>query len=415
MVHCKEVILSAPEPIRDAAPDARLAARLPRWRKVPLYRAALQSGDFFRLPIIGKNELRHNFPANFLLPGQNLDTLLQYKEVEIEHSSGTSADRTAVLFRRGWWDEQEARLLRLNAFVAGVLDEYPEARRVTIVPPVCNGLVCFSNWNSLAARTMGRTLYVNQARIPFLLSEDELARMALETAGWAPQFLDVDPVQGAWFALYCERRGLRFPSVKFIVCSYEFVSVVHRRILERVFGVPVFNLYGSTETGHLFMENERGEMRDCPAAVYYEVTEEDARGIGELVVTTLTNEIMPLLRYRLGDLVERVGGPDGTDYRVHGRGRDVLLGRAGRRVTTWDVDQCFAGIGGLAHYQMRQSAHAEFIGQFIPDGAGPSPAELARVRERLAECLPPAADLRLEPVELLPPTPSGKFRLTYRG
>jgi phenylacetate-CoA ligase len=407
-------MLSAPEMIRDTAPDARLAARLPRWRNVPLYRDALRSGDFSRLPIIGKNELRHNFPANFLPPGQNLDTLLQYQEVEIEHSSGTSEDRTAVLFRRGWWDEQEARLLRLNPFVAGVLDEHPDARRVTLVPPVCNGLVCFSNWNSLAARTVGRTLYVNQARIPFLLSEDELARMARETAGWEPQFLDVDPVQGAWFALYCERRGLRFPSVKFIVCSYEFVSVVHRRILERVFGVPVFNLYGSTETGHLFMENERGEMLDCPEAVYYEVIGKDERGIGELVVTTLTNDIMPLLRYRLGDLVEGVG-PDGTDRRVHGRGRDALRGRDGRRVTTWEVDQCFTGIGGLAHYQVRQTGDEQFAGQFIPDGIGPSAAELTRLRERLAELLPPPAELRLEPVDLLPPTPSGKFRLTCRG
>ena len=101
-----------------------------------------------------------------------------------------------MLFARGWWDEQEARLLRLNPFVAGVLREYPLARRVSIVPPVCNGLVCFSNWNSLSARTVGRTLYVNQARIPFLLSDAELARMARETADWSPQFLDVDPVRG---------------------------------------------------------------------------------------------------------------------------------------------------------------------------------------------------------------------------
>jgi len=279
---------------------------------------------------------------------------------------------------------------------------------------VCNGLVCFSNWNSLPARTVGRTLYVNQARIPFLLPETELARMAQETADWAPQFLDLDPVQGAWFALYCERRGIRFPSVRFILCSYEFVSLVHRRILQRVFGVPVFNLYGSTETGHLFMENERGEMRACPEAVYYEVTAADERGVGELVVTTLTNDIMPLLRYRLGDLVEVIGGPEGADHRVHGRARDALRGPAGRRVTTWEVDQCFAGVGGLAHYQVRQTTENELVCQFIPDGAGPGPGDLERVRGRLEELLPPAP-LRLEAVELLPPTPSGKFRLTSRA
>ena len=32
--------------------------------------------DFSRLPLIGKTELRENFPANFLRAGQNLDALL---------------------------------------------------------------------------------------------------------------------------------------------------------------------------------------------------------------------------------------------------------------------------------------------------------------------------------------------------
>ena len=407
-------MLATPELIRESTPDARLAAGLRRWRTVPLYRDALQAGGFAGLPIIGKPELRRDFPHNFLRPGQNLDTLLQYQDVEIEYSSGTSEDRTAVLFARGWWDEQEARLLRLNPFVAGVLREYPLARRVSIVPPVCNGLVCFSNWNSLSARTVGRTLYVNQARIPFLLSDAELARMARETADWSPQFLDVDPVQGAWFALYCERAGLRFPSLKFILCSYEFVSVLHRRILQRVFGVPVFNLYGATETGHLLMENERGEMTACPEAVHYELIAPDESGIGELVVTTLTNEIMPLLRYRLGDLVAAGERPGTGDYVVHGRMRDALPRSDGRRVTTWQVDQCFAGVKGIAHYQLRQRAGGGLGLHWIADGAGPAPAELIRLRARLEAQLQPTSPISLERVEMLPPTPSGKFRLTCR-
>ena len=154
-------------------------------------------------------------------------------------------------------------------------------------------------------RTFGNALFVNLARIPFLIGEAELLHMAAEISDWSPQFLDVDPVHGARFALYCEQHGIKFPSLKFILCSYEFVSVVHRRILARVFGVPVFNLYGSTETGHLLMENERGEMKPSYDTAFLEIVDADARGIGDLVVTTLTNDYMPLLRYRIGDLAER--------------------------------------------------------------------------------------------------------------
>jgi len=202
--------------MREAAQLARVEELLPRWCGLPLYRAACGS-DFSRLPIIGKRELRKNFPNNFLRAGQNLDALLENKSVELEHTSGSSDDRTAVLFGRGWWNEQEVRVLRLNPLVAKVLDENPLARRATLVPPVCNGLVCFSNFTSKAARMVDSTLYVNQARIPFLLTDDEFARMAEEILEWSPVFLDLDPVHGAWFALYCEQNGVKFSSVKFIL------------------------------------------------------------------------------------------------------------------------------------------------------------------------------------------------------
>jgi phenylacetate-CoA ligase len=407
-------MLATPELIREAAQFSRLEKLLPRWREVPLYQGAPEQFDFFNRPLINKRELRKNFPQNFLRAGQSLETLQAEKAVEVEHTSGTSEERVAVLFGRGWWNEQEGRVLRLNRFVAGVLDEFSHARRATITPPVCNGLTCLSNWQSQSARTLDTTLFVNMARIPFLLNDAELARMAAEISEWSPQFLDLDPVHGAWFALFCERRGVRFPSVRFILCSYEFVSVVHRKILQRVFGVPVFDLYGSTETGHLLMENERGEMKPSYENVFYEITEPDARGVGNLVVTTLTNDFMPLVRYRIGDLAQRCERPYGTNYFVHGRSRDILRRRDSRLVTTFDVDQCFAGVAGIAHYQLRQMISGDCRLQFIADGNGPSAEELNWVTALIENLLQLPNRIRTEVVKMLPPQPSGKFRLTQR-
>ena len=401
--------------MREAAQLSRLEKLLPRWQQVPLYRATLTQPDFSHLPLIGKRELRENFPQNFLRTGQNLDSLLENKSVELEHTSGTSEERTAVLFGRGWWNGQETRVLRLNSFVARALDENLRARRATIVPPICNGLVCFSNWTSKYARTVDTTLFVNEARIPFLLAEAEFARMAGEILEWSPQFLDLDPVHGAWFALYCERHGIKFPSVKFILCSYEFVSVVHRKILQRVFGVPVFNFYGSTETGHLLMENEHGEMKASYENVFYEIVEPDERGVGDLVVTTLTNDFMPLVRYRIGDLAQRCEQPYATNYFVHGRLRDALRRRGGQRVTTLDIDRCFADSTGIAHYQLRQTESGDCHLQFIPDRENPGVEELNSVTTRIENLLQLQNRITTETVKMLPPLTSGKFRLTQRA
>jgi phenylacetate-CoA ligase len=407
-------MLATPELMREAAQLSRLEKLLPRWQQVPLYRDALAQADFSRLPLISKRELRENFPLNFLRVEQNLDALLEDKSVELEHTSGSSEERTAVLFGRGWWNEQEARVLRLNDFVARVLDENPRARRATIVPPVCNGLVCFSNYTSKSARTVDTTLFVNQSRIPFLLTEAELARMAEEILKWSPQFLDLDPVHGAWFALYCERNGIKFPSVKFILCSYEFVSVVHRKILQRIFGVPAFNFYGSTETGHLLMENERGEMKASYENVFYEIVESDERGVGNLVVTTLTNDFMPLVRYRIGDLVERCEQPYTTNYFVHGRSRDTLFSHEGQRVTTLDIDQCFTNVDGIAHYQLRQNERGNCDLQFIPEREAPGAEQLKSATAQIENLLGLQNRITTESVKMLPPLPSGKFRLTHR-
>ena len=417
-------MLATPELIQEAALPYRLGQVLPRWlRDVPLYQRAgdvpQPRGDVIslaklrRLPLITKHDIRHNFPHNFLRPGVELDALLDQDVVELEHTSGTSEERTPLLLGRGWWAEQEERALRLNPFVAGVLDEFPAARRVTLNSPVCSGDICYSGVPSRADRVVGSALFVSLSRYPFLWSEAEMARMASEAADWQPHFLDVDPVYGALFALYCERRGIRLPSLRFVLASYEFVSLAHRRILERVFGVPVFNLYGSTETGHLLMETGRGEMRPSLETALLEVLNVDGQGIGELTVTTLTNEFMPLIRYRIGDLVERQERPYHTNYVVQGRAADAFVAPDGRRVTTWQVDQCLADLPGIAHYQLSERAVGEWLLRFVPDVTPPSAAQTDELRRRLALLLRAGNGLTLQQTDLLVPESSGKFRLGY--
>lgn len=413
-------MLATSDLTREEGQCAQLAELLPRLREVPLYRAALADVNtadcesFKKLPLLGKNAMRENFPRNFLGENASVEALQEKKLIELEHTSGTTSDRLMVIFGRGWWDAQEERALRLNSTVAAVLDEFPQARRATITSPSCNGLTCPTVWMSREQRVINRSLFVNLARIPFLINEDDLARMAREIAEWAPQFFDTDPVHAVWFALYCERRGITFPSLKFILTSYEFTSVVHRKILTRVFGVPVFNLYGSTETGHLLMEDENGEMQPSYDTAFLEIIDPDARNVGDLVVTTLSNDYMPLLRYRIGDLAEKIPQPYGNSYIVHGRIRDALVAGDGSRVTTWQVDQCLADAEGIAHYELRQDEAGNCALRYIPDVTAPTEKTLSDVTARLKTLLQTRTSIHAEAMTTLVPAASGKFRLTCR-
>jgi phenylacetate-coenzyme A ligase PaaK-like adenylate-forming protein len=358
------------------------------------------------LPRLTKSQLREYSPEGFLPAGLDLKGLLALGLIEEESTSGTSGASVRVVFGKSWWAEQERRALVRNPFLADLFGVSPSLRRAVLTTPGCSGVSCYNRWLNLEQRTLGDSLFVNQSRIPFTLGEEKLAGMAKEVADWTPIFLDVDPVHGAWFALHCERQGLRFPSLRFILTSYEYTSVVHRAIMERVFGVPVINLYGSSETGHLLVEHD-DVMLPSPETAMLESTSAD--GLGELLVTTLTNPYLPLLRYEIGDFVERF--PDG--YRIHGRKRDALRGADGRTLTTRMIDQAFAGIGGIAHYQLRQKADGTAHLFLLPAAEGDSlTLAQAKLTTELGHLL--GTTVTAESVCLIAPEDSGKFRLTVR-
>jgi phenylacetate-CoA ligase len=416
-------MLATPELLLEVAQPQRLRAELRRCAaEIPLYRqgnigqlAAEVSGSESELPkwpFITKADIRRAFPGNFLTDAGKLDELLENEIIELEHTSGTSEERTALLLPKGWWAEQELRALSLNASVGQVLRQNPGAKRATINSPVCSGDIRYTGVPSRDERTVGNALFVSLSRFPFLWAARDLRRIADEIVEWQPEFLDVDPVYAVVFALYCERERIRLPSLRFIICSYEFVSVVHRSILNRVFGVPVLDLYGSTETGHLLMEDDAGQMRASLETAFFEVLDIDTRGIGDLVVTTLTNPFMPLVRYRIGDLVLRSETPYGTRYILHGRRADAFQISNGERITTREVDQCFVGLKGIAHYQLIQGAAGNWVLRFVPDNLGPDQAESTALGERLSRLLQ-APSVVIEKTDLLVPETSGKFRLGY--
>src|SRR5690242_4369124 len=122
-------MLATPELLQEAAQPRIVAELLSKYsNRIPLYRntkaaAALgmdrnQLGELERWPLISKNEIRSNFPHNFLGEETNLEELVEQEIIELEHTSGTSEDRTALLLPHGWWLEQEARALHLNGLVS---------------------------------------------------------------------------------------------------------------------------------------------------------------------------------------------------------------------------------------------------------------------------------------------------------
>jgi phenylacetate-CoA ligase len=163
------------------------------------------------------------------------------------------------------------------------------------------------------------------------------------------------------------------------------------------------------------MENERGELIPSLETAMLELIAADSQGVGELVVTTLTNDFMPLLRYRIGDLARVTPHQFYTGYELHGRVADALVTPDGEIVTVRQVDDCFAGVAGVAHYQLRQDRPDSFVLWHVPDQDGLTGDAERELRARLQARLGGTAKLAFKRTDTLLSEPSGKFRLTLPG
>lgn len=141
-------------------------------------------------------------------------------------------------------------------------------------------------------------------------------------------------------------------SLRGMLVAGELLSDEKQALLEEVWDVPVHSLYGATELGNLAQTCDRRRLHVCGRHFHFEVCGPDGRAVpmgatGRLVVSTLTKEAAPLIRYDTGDLVRlRASGTCGCDrtdpvLEILGREEDAI--RFGDRcVLSGELDRAAA-------------------------------------------------------------------------
>jgi len=119
---------------------------------------------------------------------------------------------------------------------------------------------------------------------------------------------------------------------RFVVTLGEVLGVRTRQVVSEFFDCPVYDVYGSVELGnHLWEDPQTGYYTPDADAWFAEVLDADGRACnpgeaGELVVTCLANRVVPMIRYRTGDLAQLADVPQTF-------GRPVIERIDGRRLS----------------------------------------------------------------------------------
>lgn len=194
---------------------------------------------------------------------------------------------------------------------------------------------------------------------------------------------------------------------------------------EAVFGAPVLSQYGSSEAGGLAQQCRFGRLHIASDHLHVEFLRDDGTAAdpdetSRIVVTTLRNRAMPLLRYEVGDVGSwsEAPCPCGLPLPV----MNLELGKAVELISTSERAHVSAhildyinlylirsGIRGIQQYHVTQVSPDGFELRFVPDGHPPERA-LEVFVEKMRSHLGPGIVVRTTPVDDLPVSASGKRR-----
>ena len=338
----------------------KLRAMLSRvYANVPFYRircddAGLDVGniqslaDIRRLPFTTSDDLRLNYPYGLLAVGKE-------EIVRLHTSSGTTGKPKALFFSKGDI-ERSANLIA----------------RCLVMTGTGKGDV-LQNMMTYGLFTGALVMHYGAERVGALVipagpgnTDRQISLMRdFETTAF-----HITPSYALYLASVLQKKGIdpgKDLNLRRAYLGAESYSEETRKKLEYLFGIDVFNSYGLTEMngpGVAFECSYKNGMHIWEDHFLAEIIDPDTGEVlpegqkGELVLTSLRREAMPLVRYRTRDITQFLpeicacGRTHRRITRILGRSDDMFVVK-GVNIFPQQIEQVLMGVTGVAqNYQI---------------------------------------------------------------
>lgn len=195
-----------------------------------------------------------------------------------------------------------------------------------------------------------------------------------------------------------------------VYSTAEVLEDWQRELMERAFACRVFNQYGSREIPNIACECRHGNMHVFTDMVYLESTPDE-----RLLVTSLTNRLMPMIRYENGDAGRLVDGDCacGWPFPLMAMGmcrqNDLIRTAGGKTLHPSYFNRLLYGQTRIRQYQWRQVALDRMVLEVV---AAPALDEqfMNGLRTNIRAEADAGMALEIRHVEEIPRSASGKHR-----
>jgi phenylacetate-CoA ligase len=326
------------------------------YQNVPFYRRAFDAAgvhpddckslpDLAMFPLTSKDDLRDNYPLGLLAVDRG-------RIARLHASSGTTGKPTIVAYTQGDLDVWSSVMARSITTAGGRPGE---------VVHVAYGYGLFTG--GLGAHYGAERL--GCAVIP--ASGGATARQVQLINDLRPQVIMVTPTYMLTLLDEFERQGLdpAASSLRTGIFGAEPWTEAMRAEIEARAGLDAVDIYGLSEVIGPGVAQESAATKDglhvWEDHFYPEIIAGDGSVLpdgspGELVLTTLTKEAMPVIRYRTRDLTRLLPGTACAPFRrmekITGRSDDMIILR-GVNIFPTQIEEVVLGTAGLTpHFQL---------------------------------------------------------------
>lgn len=351
---------------------------------------------FAALPALTKKDIRDNFPYGMLPYDCDLDKGINDGEITLVETSGTTDDKITNIWNQKWWDASEAASWELNSYMSQIATgSHNEA---ILSNPINVGIISDEIDLPMESRRLARFLYLNEKTDPVAWTPTIMERMIQELNTFRPAVLEANPSYLARLCRYVNNRREVVFQPGAIVFTYEYTSHCYYRQIRQIFpNVPMVSSYGTTETGYVFMQCEKGKLHQNSqySRVDFQPFQKEHGGplLGRILVTPLGNQWSYLLRFDTGDIVQLEAGGKCDCGRnlglilssVNGRRANLTLTCRGRLVTLYELDKALSVLQDIDEYELVQTGAGVYDLHLVSQrlDKGKLSADAARILQKL--------------------------------
>jgi phenylacetate-CoA ligase len=304
------------------------------WNNVPWYKKQMENAGFNEKNKIAVSELKY-------LPVLNRYDIQEYRNQMLWENykgkifNGSSSGTTGIPIKYSQDINSYSSGVAANHVLMGLSGWTPGMRSVHI----WGNMESVKQWNKTSSKIKQKINNRKNIASTLINNTEQIGRITESIIKFRPEVIEGYTNSIYELADYLKEENIRIPSVRKVFTTAENLEDYQKEQIEKIIA-PVSDMYGCGEiNGVACRPVKENKYYIFDPHVIVETDSADNSEMKEILVTNLNNYYMPLIRYRVGDLIDDVypassSNPFPFSYftKIYGRTADHIVLKNGKKI-----------------------------------------------------------------------------------